>query len=119
MVISIIVVDAQTEDGQPDIQLEPRGRVSHPRAKGEETGREQELKFVQTRSGQYEAEVKAEEAGSYFLNARRYGPARSRAAMAKNANLKRVLTVFVPVVRCRLPIRRSSRIWPANTPLLG
>ena len=51
---------------------------------------------MQTNSGQYEAEVKAEEAGSYFLKPRRYGPERSRAAMVKNTKSKRVLTVFVP-----------------------
>jgi hypothetical protein len=64
-----IFVDARTEDGRPDIHLKLRGGITPPRGKGEDAGRERELRFVQTNSGQYEAEVKAEEAGSYFLNA--------------------------------------------------
>lgn len=64
-----ILVDAHTEDGRPDIHLKLRGGITPPRGKGDDAGRERELRFVQTNSGQYEAEVKAEEAGSYFLNA--------------------------------------------------
>ncbi|HTU22655.1 MAG TPA: VWA domain-containing protein [Gemmataceae bacterium] len=64
-----ILVDARTDDGRPDIHLKLRGGITPPRGKGGEPGRERELRFVQTNSGQYEAEVKAEEAGSYFLNA--------------------------------------------------
>jgi hypothetical protein len=64
-----ILVDARTDDGRPDIHLKLRGGITPPKGKGDEPGRERELNFVQTNSGQYEVEVKAEEAGSYFLNA--------------------------------------------------
>ena len=46
-----------------------RGGITPPQGKGGEPGRKRQLRFTQTNSGQYEAEVKAEEAGSYFLNA--------------------------------------------------
>jgi Mg-chelatase subunit ChlD len=64
-----IVVDARTDDGRPDIHLKLRGGLTPPKGKGDEAGRERKLNFVQTGSGQYEAEVKADEAGSYFLSA--------------------------------------------------
>jgi hypothetical protein len=64
-----ILVDARTDDNQPDIHLKLRGGITPPGSKDDEAGRQRELRFVQTNSGQYEAEVKAEEAGSYFLNA--------------------------------------------------
>jgi hypothetical protein len=64
-----ILVDAHTDDNQPDIHLKLRGGITAPSGKGDEAGLQRELRFTQTNSGQYEAEVKAEEAGSYFLNA--------------------------------------------------
>ncbi|HEY7311088.1 MAG TPA: VWA domain-containing protein [Gemmataceae bacterium] len=64
-----ILVDARTDDNQPDIHLKLRGGITPPAGKGDEPAEQRELKFVQTNSGQYEAEVKAEESGSYFLNA--------------------------------------------------
>ncbi len=64
-----IVVDARTDDNQPDVHLKLRGGITLPNGKADEPGQQRELRFVQTGSGQYEAEVKAEEAGSYFLNA--------------------------------------------------
>jgi hypothetical protein len=64
-----IVVDARTDDNQPDVHLKLRGGITTPSGKGDEAGTQRELRFTQTNSGQYEAEVKAEEAGTYFLNA--------------------------------------------------
>jgi hypothetical protein len=64
-----ILVDARTDDGKPDIHLKLRGGITAPKSKGEDSGQQRELRFVQTNSGQYEAEVKADEEGSYFLNA--------------------------------------------------
>jgi hypothetical protein len=62
-----VTVDARTDDGRPDTKLQLRAGVSGP---GEaEGGKKQELAFVQKNSGQYELEVKAEEAGSYFVTA--------------------------------------------------
>src|SRR5262249_39145049 len=45
-----------------------RGGVTPPGARADDP-RAQELKFEQKNSGQYEAEFKAEDAGSYFINA--------------------------------------------------
>jgi Mg-chelatase subunit ChlD len=64
-----VVVDARTDDGRPDTRLKLRGGITPPAGRPEDAGRPRELRFVQTNSGVYEAEVKAEEAGSYFLNA--------------------------------------------------
>jgi hypothetical protein len=51
------------------VHLKLRGGITAPGGKADEPGRQRELRFVQTGSGQYKAEVKADEAGSYFLNA--------------------------------------------------
>jgi Mg-chelatase subunit ChlD len=64
-----IFVDARTDDNRPDVHLKLRGGITPPSGKGDEPAQPRELRFVQTNSGQYEAEVKAEEAGSYFLSA--------------------------------------------------
>ncbi len=64
-----IVVEARTPDGKPDTSLKLRGGLTPPTGKGGEPGKRQELNFVQKNSGVYEAEIKAEESGSYFLNA--------------------------------------------------
>ena len=64
-----ILVDARTDDNQPDVHLKLRGGITPPTGKGDEPAQPRELQFVQTNSGQYEAEVKADEAGSYFLSA--------------------------------------------------
>jgi uncharacterized membrane protein len=63
-----ILVDARTDDGKPDIHLKLRGGITAPKSKEDNPGTRRELRFVQTNSGQYEAEIKAEEEGSYFLN---------------------------------------------------
>jgi hypothetical protein len=64
-----VVVEARTQDGKPDTSLRLRGGLTTPGGKLGEAGKKQELRFVQKNSGMYEAEVKADEAGSYFLNA--------------------------------------------------
>jgi hypothetical protein len=64
-----IKVDARTDDGKPDVGLKLRGGITAPGARPDAPGPRRELRFVQTNSGQYEAEVKAEEAGSYFITA--------------------------------------------------
>jgi hypothetical protein len=63
-----IVVEARGPDGKPDTSLRLRGGLTTPGGKGDGS-RKQELRFAQKSAGQYEAEVKAEEAGSYFLTA--------------------------------------------------
>jgi uncharacterized membrane protein len=66
-----IVVDARDEKGQAELGLLLRGKVSTPSGKDEGLGKT-DLKFTQTNSGVYEAEIKAEEAGSYFVNVQAY-----------------------------------------------
>jgi uncharacterized membrane protein len=60
-----IVIEARNEQNQLDTKLQLRGGVTTPTADG---GRRL-LRFVQKNSGQYEAEIKAEDAGSYFITA--------------------------------------------------
>jgi uncharacterized membrane protein len=62
-----VTVEARTDDGRPDTKLRLRAGVTGP---GDPEGaKKQDLAFVQKNSGQYELEVKAEEAGSYFVAA--------------------------------------------------
>ncbi len=62
-----VTVEAHTDDGRPDTKLHLRAGVTGP---GDpEAGKKQDLAFVQKNSGVYELEVKAEEAGSYFVTA--------------------------------------------------
>jgi uncharacterized membrane protein/Mg-chelatase subunit ChlD len=62
-----VLIDARDEaNGKPLTDLILEGRVSTPNARGDKPV---ELKFEQKSGGQYEAEFKADEAGSYFVNA--------------------------------------------------
>jgi uncharacterized membrane protein len=63
-----VTVDARTDDGKPDTKLRLRAGITTPGADAE-GGKKHDLAFVQKNSGQYELEVKAEEAGSYFVTA--------------------------------------------------
>jgi uncharacterized membrane protein len=62
-----VTVDARDEKNKPMTDLRLQGLVTAPNATTE--NKSIELKFEQKNSGQYEAEFKAEEAGSYFINA--------------------------------------------------
>jgi hypothetical protein len=64
-----ITVEAQTEAGRPDNKLQLRGGITTPSAEQGDTGKKRFLQFTQRNSGIYEAEIKAEEAGSYFITA--------------------------------------------------
>ncbi|MGL4549762.1 MAG: VWA domain-containing protein, partial [Gemmataceae bacterium] len=64
-----VVIEARAEDGRPDSGLRIEGGITPPSGKGGEPGQKKPLAFVQKNAGQYEAEVKAEEAGSYFIAA--------------------------------------------------
>jgi uncharacterized membrane protein len=63
-----ITVDARDQSNKPLTDLILRGRITPPSLKAEDP-RLTELKFVQKNSGIYEAEFKADESGSYFINA--------------------------------------------------
>jgi uncharacterized membrane protein len=63
-----VVVEARDENNRPLTDLKLEGKVSSPG--GPQDGRAPiELKFEQRAGGYYEAEFKAEEAGSYIVNA--------------------------------------------------
>src|SRR5205807_673647 len=64
-----VTVDARDERNRPITDLRFLGAVTLPNQMPGE-GKPLDLKFEQKSSGQYEAEFKAEEAGSYFINAK-------------------------------------------------
>jgi uncharacterized membrane protein/Mg-chelatase subunit ChlD len=64
-----VTVDARTDDNRPDTGLKLRGGITAPGGRPDAAGPRRELRFVQTNSGRYEAEVRAEDAGSYFITA--------------------------------------------------
>jgi len=63
-----ITVDARDPNNKPLTDLILRGRITPPSLKADDP-RLTELKFVQKNSGIYEGEFKADESGSYFINA--------------------------------------------------
>jgi hypothetical protein len=62
----LVRVEARRDDEEPDVRLTFRGGVTMP---GGREGGSRELRFEQKQSGVYEAKFKAEEAGSYFIDA--------------------------------------------------
>jgi uncharacterized membrane protein len=63
-----VTVEARDDNNRPLVNLNLRGGVSPPGGAVDDA-RKLELRFEQKNSGTYEAEFKAEEAGSYFINA--------------------------------------------------
>jgi len=59
-----ITIEARDDKDKPDTTLTLRGGLTGPGKRGDE-----KLEFVQKNSGQYELEIKAEDAGSYFVTA--------------------------------------------------
>jgi Mg-chelatase subunit ChlD len=72
-----VTIDARDPNNQPLIDLNLRGRVTTPSGKPEAQGK-LDLEFKQTNSGVYEAEFKADEAGSYFVNVQAWGVAKDK-----------------------------------------
>jgi uncharacterized membrane protein len=62
-----VTIDARDQNSRPLTDLVLRGGVTSPSLRPEDS-QKLELKFEQKNSGLYEAEFKAEEAGSYFIN---------------------------------------------------
>jgi uncharacterized membrane protein len=62
-----VTVDARDDHNRPLTDLRLKGAVTTPN--GTNDAKSPELKFEQKAGGSYEAEFKAEEAGSYFINA--------------------------------------------------
>ena len=73
-----IIVDARTDAGEPDTTLRLKGGITLPNNRPDEAVQKKELIFVQTNSGVYEATIKADEAGSYFINAATLGLAKDK-----------------------------------------
>src|SRR5262249_46384157 len=63
-----VIVEARDDRGKPIIDLSLRGGVTTPGAKVEDQQR-LELQFEEKAPGQYEADFKADEEGSYFVSA--------------------------------------------------
>jgi len=61
-----VVIDARDDNKTPLADVELRGRITSPSLK--ESDGQKDLKFEQKNVGVYEAEFKAEDVGSYFLN---------------------------------------------------
>ena len=63
-----VVIDARDSNNRPINDLLLQGGITSPSLKPDDA-RKLELRFEQKNSGLYEAEFKADEAGSYFVNA--------------------------------------------------
>jgi uncharacterized membrane protein len=84
-----VTVEARTVDGLPDTKLQLRAGVTGP---GDpEGGKKQDLAFVQKNSGQYELEVKAEEAGSYFVTAQATRTVKQRGRDGKDHEIEEAI----------------------------
>src|SRR5262249_3557917 len=103
-----IIVEARDENGKPDTNLKFRGGLTPPSGKGGEPGKKQELRFVQKNSGQYEAEVRADEAGSYFVTAQ---ATRIREERDKNGKLIRRVEEAADSVRAGVTIPYSPEFF--------
>jgi uncharacterized membrane protein len=107
-----IAVDARDKENRPLTDLVLRGGVTTP-GKGD-NARKPELKFEQKNSGLYEAEFKAEEAGSYFINAQ------ARRTVKAMKDGKEVTEEETDSVRSGVTIPYSPEFadMESNTPLL-
>ena len=72
-----VTIDARDANNKPRIDLNLRGKVTTPSGKAEAEGRA-DLEFKQTNAGVYEAEVKADEMGAYFLNVQAWGAVKDK-----------------------------------------
>jgi uncharacterized membrane protein len=62
----LVRVEARRDDNEPDVRVTLRGGVTMPGGRADGS---RQLRFEQKQSGVYEARFKAEEAGSYFIDA--------------------------------------------------
>lgn len=110
-----IIVDARDEKNRPMTDLKMRGAVTSTAAKVEDP-RKLQLKFEQKNSGLYEAEFKAEEAGSFFVTAQP-----TRKVVKKNKDGKEIeVEEGIDSVRAGVTIPYSPEFadLESNTPLL-
>ncbi len=72
-----VIVDARDENNKALIDLDLHGKVTTPSGKAEAENKA-DLEFKQTNAGVYEAEIKADETGSYFVNVQSWGVAKDK-----------------------------------------
>jgi hypothetical protein len=65
------------DNGKPITNLDLRGKVTTPSGRAEAEGRA-DLEFKQTSAGVYEAAIKADEMGAYFLNVQAWGAVKDK-----------------------------------------
>ena len=107
----IIKIEAETEDKELDTNVRVTGRYSVTAGKGgAETDRQRELRFVQKESGVYEAEINAEEAGTYFITARAIRKVKRDGKEVEETEIVRSAET--------LPLAPEFTVVNCNTPLL-
>lgn len=108
-----VVIDARDRDGKMLTDLKIKGGVSSPG--GNADAEKIELRFEQTNSGMYVAEFKADEAGSYFINAQA-----SRKVKKKLPNGKEVIEDEFDGIRSGVTVPYSPEFadMETNTALL-
>ncbi len=72
-----VIIDARDDNNKPLINLDLRGKMTTPSGKAEQENRA-DLEFKETNAGVYEAEFKADETGSYFINVQSWGVAKDK-----------------------------------------
>src|SRR5262249_25769707 len=112
-----VVVEARTPDGKPDTSVRLRAGLTPPAGRGGEPGRKEGLRFAEKSAGLYEAEVKAEEAGSYFITAQ---ATRVRKVKREGERGPREVEEALDSVRAgvTLPYSPEFAELESNTPLL-
>jgi len=95
-----VFVDARDAGNRPLTDLILQGSVTTPSPRADQAGKF-ELHFEQKNSGLYEAEFKADEAGSYFINAQ------SRRPVRKMEKGKEVVTQELDSIRAGVTIPYS------------
>jgi uncharacterized membrane protein len=112
-----VIVDARDSQDRPMTDLEIRGGVTPPSTElldGGKAAKATTLQFEQRNSGVYETEFKAEEAGSYFINAQAHRMVRTV------QNGKEVVSDESDSVRSGITIPYSPEFadMESNAPLL-
>ncbi len=73
-----VILDARDDNNKPiEKGMELRGKVTTPSGKAEQQSKV-DLDFKQTNAGVYEAEFKADETGSYFINVQSWGEVKGK-----------------------------------------
>lgn len=67
-----VIIDARDDQNRPLNNLRLRGKFTPPSSVNVTDPKKLELTFTQTNIGVYEAQFKAEEAGSYFINVQQF-----------------------------------------------